>query len=168
MNASLEASPLLTPTMRRVVIGVALLLGLNLLLVILDTVFRAPSGPPSSSFATSPAGVAAYAELLAREGRPLGEPIRDELADSEVLDASSATVVLLDPGSLDDQSLDALERFVEGEGRLIAGGVGVAGVADRLVPGAGWLPSGPSSAEVLAPLEETAGMTGVVGAGTGA
>ena len=48
--------------------AVAVVVAVNLVTVVVDAVLPSPDGPPSSSFATSPQGVAAWAELLDRSG----------------------------------------------------------------------------------------------------
>src|SRR4051812_2215963 len=58
-----------------------------------------PSGAPSSSFATAPAGLAGYADLLRRWGHPITRQ-RGDLLDATL--APSSTLMVLDPGFLSD------------------------------------------------------------------
>ena len=83
----------------------AAVVAMNIALAEIDDATRAPKGPDSSSFATTPRGVAAYAELLERYDHPVLQ-LRAEL-DEARLDPA-ATVVLLDPGALAAEELAAL------------------------------------------------------------
>jgi hypothetical protein len=98
---------------------VGAIVALNVGLREVDRRTRSPGGPESSSFATAPDGVAAYAELLRRNGRPvirLREPPADATLDP------AATVVVLEPRGLRAADGDALRHFVERGGLLVAGG----------------------------------------------
>jgi Domain of unknown function (DUF4350) len=84
-----------------------------------DSLAPAPQGPVSSSYATAPAGLAAWAELGARAGHPivqLREPI-----DRARLEPSS-TVVVLDPNALLRSEGLRLLAFVRAGGQLLIGG----------------------------------------------
>jgi hypothetical protein len=86
---------------------------------------RASPGPsPSSSYSTRPDGVAAFATLLTRFGRPV-DRLRGDL-EPGLLDAGM-TVVVLDAPNLSAREARHLRRFVRSGGRLLAGGLG----ADR-------------------------------------
>jgi hypothetical protein len=78
-------------------------------------------GSPSSSYSDRADGVSAWAELLGRFGRPV-DRLRGDLEPS-VLEPAAAVVVLDAPG-LTGEEADALGRFVERGGHLVAGGAG--------------------------------------------
>jgi hypothetical protein len=78
-----------------------------------------PSGPASSSYATSPAGLAAYAELLERAGHDVRR-IRASLADRRP--AGGETVVVVDGRALPAAQRDALRAYVRGGGHAILAG----------------------------------------------
>jgi hypothetical protein len=102
-----------------VAIVAAAVVALNVALRELDRLTRSPGGPASSSFATAPDGLAAYAELLRRNDRVvvrLREPPADATLDP------AATVVVFEPIGLRGADGEALRRFVERGGRLVAGG----------------------------------------------
>ena len=100
---------------------VVLLVAVNLALRFLGTLTGGtPGGPRSSSYATSPQGAAAYAELLGRAGHPVLQ-VRS-LPHSSPLNPAT-TVLLLDPPAVAPRDLDALRTFVRGGGRLIAAGL---------------------------------------------
>jgi hypothetical protein len=114
-----------------------------------------PGGPNSSAYSTGSTGVAAYAELLGRYGHPVerlrSTPSRSRL---EVHD----TVFLLDPPGVGKRDADALRGFVQGGGRLVAGGY-VDAWARALVARP---PSRTTVGVVFAhPLSETRGLHGV-------
>ncbi|MBA3432181.1 MAG: DUF4350 domain-containing protein, partial [Actinobacteria bacterium] len=124
-----------------------------------------PSGPASSAYATSPEGLAAYAELLSSRGGHAVVRERRALADAG-LDPTD-TVVLLDPGRVAESDTSALLAFVESGGRLIAGGRDPAWL-DRIIDGApDWAPPGVDRATPVAPAPETGGVAEVVSAGAG-
>lgn len=98
-------------------------------LVAPGTALAAPSGPPSSSYATAPRGLAAYASLLEHFGfdvQRLRVPLEDASLDDD------ATVVLLDAGFVDSSATAALRDFVDDGGTLVTGGSSPAWV-DALV-----------------------------------
>jgi hypothetical protein len=70
----------------------------------LDRSTRAPTGPRSSSYATVPDGLAAYADLLDRRGHPV---TRLRRAPSEALPEPRGTIVLLDAALTDDDGQGA-------------------------------------------------------------
>jgi hypothetical protein len=78
----------------------------------------APSGPASSSYATTPKGVAAWAELLARAGHPVGQ-LRQDLGQAS-LDPGS-TLVVLGASSLTPAAASNMVRFVRSGGVLVLG-----------------------------------------------
>lgn len=100
---------------------VALLVVVNLALRFLGTLTGGtPGGPRSSSYATSPRGTAAFAELLGREGHRVEQA--PGLPHSSPPSVGS-TVFLLDPPAVRTQDLQALRSFVRGGGRLVAAGL---------------------------------------------
>ena len=88
----------------------------------------APSGPPSSSYATSASGVAAYAALLEEFGFEV-DRLRGSL--ERVPLEEDWTLVLLDPPSLASYDVTLLREFLDRGGRLVTGGsVGAAWTDD--------------------------------------
>jgi hypothetical protein len=122
-----------------------------------------PAGPRSSSYATAPAGAAAYAELLERRGRRV---LRQREEPRERALSPRATLVALDPGSLAGEDRRAIARFVRAGGRLVAAGRGSEGLAGELL---GRPPrrdrSGPRDGRPLAPVPEAAGTIRTAGDG---
>lgn len=148
-----------------VVIVLGVVVALNLALAAVDRLTRGPEGPASSSYATAPDGVAAYADLLARNGYPVAR-LRDPLGEAE-LDLGS-TVVLLDPGALGASEGAALARFVEGGGLLVAGGFAPGRwVADLLEEPPTWAPGRPLVARPVVPVDVVRGVEEVETAGHG-
>jgi len=95
-----------------------LLAGFIVVLVVIDRVSPAPKGPPSSSYATTPLGAAAYASLLDRAGITVRR-VRTPIADREPRDGE--TLVILDPDVMEPEEADAIRAWVEGGGRLVLG-----------------------------------------------
>ncbi|RKQ94022.1 uncharacterized protein DUF4350 [Solirubrobacter pauli] len=95
-----------------------LLAGFIVVLVVIDRVSPAPEGPPSSSYATTPLGAAAYASLLDRAGIPVRQ-VRTPIADREPREGE--TLVILDPDVMEPEEADAIRAWVEGGGRLVLG-----------------------------------------------
>ena len=155
------------PATRALVAVVALFVGLNLVIagVTVVTGGSGPGGPTSSSYATAGDGLAAYAEILARNGRPV-ERLRTSL-DKATLD-SGTTLVLADPANVTPKEAQAIARFVGSGGRLVAAGRDAAPVLAGL-PGGGpeWDDAGVRSARPLVPAPEVAGVTTVESAGGG-
>jgi hypothetical protein len=125
----------------------ALVLGaivaVNLALRELDERTRSPGGPSSSSFATAPEGLAAYAELLSRFDVPVvqrREPLGEGMLDRR------ATLVLLQPAELERPDLRAVGDFVRRGGRLLAGGDSAAWLATILPRAPSWRPLAPADA----------------------
>ena len=145
----------------RFALGLVAALGaFSLLVLAIDRLAPQPEGPDSSAYATSPAGLAAYADLLTRNGvrverrrRPVGEgapPAR-------------GTLVVLDPRAVDAEEAGAIAAWVRAGGRLVTGGRrGVAGLAGRISePLPARADGGTRSVPVLAPVPETAGVRSV-------
>ncbi len=118
----------------RIVVGVvAVLVVVNLALRLLGTLTGGtPGGPHSSSYATSPQGDAAFADLLGHAGHPV-EQVRS-LPHRSLPDAGAA-VFLLDPPAVRTQDLQALRTFVRDGGRLVVSGLSREAVAE-LAPSA--------------------------------
>jgi hypothetical protein len=87
--------------------------------VLLGRAPEQPSGPASSSYATSPAGLAGYAELLERAGHDVRR-VRTSLADRRP--ARGETVVVVDGRRLPLDQRAALRAHVRGGGRVILAG----------------------------------------------
>jgi hypothetical protein len=108
-----------TPFRHPLAIVAAVVVAFNVVVFGLDRLAGGPSGPRSSSFATAPDGVAAYAELLGRAGHRV-EQRRAAPAEAP-LDPRS-TAIVLDAGPLSGADTRALRDFVAAGGRLVAGG----------------------------------------------
>jgi hypothetical protein len=151
----------------RIGLGIAVaIVALNVLLAFVRSLTGGtPGGPPSSSYATGPAGVAAYAELLERSGRRVSR-LRRAVSES-TLDTGE-TLLLLDPGYVGKDDADALRRFVDDGGRLLVSGATDSWL-DRLVDRPpDWSPDEITSPAPLAPVPELAGVRKVTTAGRGA
>jgi hypothetical protein len=144
------------------VVGVAALLGVGWAASWLT---REPSGPESSTFATTPAGAAAYADLLSRFGHPVRR-LRTSLADSDLRPGDTA--ILLDGEGLSADDGLAARRFLESGGRLVVAGEPPTGLLERLmdqVPD--WGPDGPMLAQPVAGAPEVAAVRTVRTRGVG-
>jgi hypothetical protein len=123
-------------------------------------------GPTSSSYASAPDGIGAYAELLARSGHPVTR-LRTALADAQL--DPGRTLVLLDPDVLAQRDVTAVRAFVSAGGRLVAGGQAPgAWLAGLLADPPSWSPDSSTVASPLVPVPELAGVTLVRSAGHGA
>jgi uncharacterized protein DUF4350 len=116
----------------RIGLGVLVaVVAVNLLLRFLGSITGGtPGGPRSSSYATSKAGAAAYAELLGRAGHPVRQV---RTLPHTAPPSPQATVVLLDPPFVTSRDARALGEFVRKGGRLIAGGL-TDGAQREIVP----------------------------------
>jgi len=136
-------------------------------IVIIDRLAPAPAGPRSSSYATAPAGLAAYADLLRRAGHPV---LRRQRPVAEERVAPGSTLVVLDARAVAPDEARAIGAFVRGGGRLIAGGTRAAPWLDRAL-GTEELtrvPTPGGAARPLAPVPEIAGVSEVRTADGGA
>lgn len=134
--------------------------------LIADAFAPAPQGPAQSSYATSPEGVAAWAELLARDGH-LVTQLRSSPASTRL--PSAATVVLLGAASLTDDEARQLARFVRAGGTLVIGGGEIERALAALVANPPrWAPAGPRFARAVGKLPEVRGVGEVRSAGEGA
>jgi len=147
-------------------IAAALVAILVVAAVLLGAATPGPRGPESSSYATSPQGIAAWASLLERGGHPVTR-LRTRLDDA-TLDPE-ATLVVLDPDSIADGEVAALRRFVREGGSAVLGGAAGQAWVRRAVPGAP-VASGPGDrrATTFAPVAQTRGVTALAAAGDGA
>ncbi|MDQ1521226.1 MAG: hypothetical protein QOI55_2299 [Actinomycetota bacterium] len=123
-----------------------------------------PTGAPSSSFATTPAGLAAYAELLRRWDHPITRQ-RGNLVDAAI--PRSATLMILDPEFLGDTDAGEALQFVVDGGRLVIGG----SEPDRYLHALRdhppkWTASGPTTITEMQPPFD--GITGIEANGDGA
>ncbi|MEA2461107.1 MAG: hypothetical protein QOH90_1284 [Actinomycetota bacterium] len=156
---------------RWLALAAGVVIAVNLVTGILGYLYGSPTGPTSSSYATTPEGAGALAELLGRGGHVVSQ-LRAPLADAD-LDLG-ATLVVLDPNSIDRRGEEALKRFVENGGWLVGGGNDpewLSGVVDGLPT---WTPDGeervsegqaPEIGEVRS--VETAGSGSWLGTGSG-
>lgn len=127
--------------------------------VVIDRLAPTPSGPTSSSYATAPKGLAAYADLLRRAGHPVER--RQRALAGESLDPRR-TLVVLDPRPMHHPEAAGIGRFVRAGGRLIAGGTnGSAWIEDALGDAPSPLGDGASVVRAIVPVPETAGVTTV-------
>ena len=134
--------------------------------LIADAFTPAPSGPAGSSYATSPAGAAAWAELLTRSGHPVAQ-LRRPLDDVALPPA--ATLIMLGADSLSPAAGQNLDRFVRAGGRLVIGGGDPPATLPALLPRApGWTDSGSVLVKRVAFLPEVDGVNSVRTAGDGA
>jgi hypothetical protein len=100
---------------------VAAIVAVNIVLRVLGTLTGGtPGGPQSSSYATAPAGTAAYAELLGHAGHAIDQA---RSLPHDTPPSGAATVFLLDPQSVAPTDIGALAAFVRGGGRLVASGL---------------------------------------------
>jgi hypothetical protein len=143
----------------------AVIVGVNVLGALVDALAPSPSGPASSSFATKPQGLAAWAELAKRNGVRV-RALRDSPADASL---ESGTVAVMDAGRLTGDDARALREFAERGGRVIVGGEPRAWTATLLdredLPK--WQDDGPESAKPSGAAPETAGVARVESAGDG-
>jgi hypothetical protein len=136
-----------------------------IVLLVVARLAPSPHGPVSSSFATSPRGLAAYAALLEAKGRPvrrLVTPVRERAP------ALGETLVVLDPDVVEEDEARAIGRWVRAGGRLLAGGRGDASWLDAvLVSPPEWEATNPDLEPAIVPVSETAGVTAVTTADGG-
>ena len=149
---------------RVAIVFLAVALGLNLLGALGNRIAPQPTGPPYSSYSTTPEGAAGLAELLERDGRAV-EKLRGDLGDT-ALDPE-ATVFVLGAGRLASDESVVLHEFLERGGRLVAGGPDphwLSGAVDR---SPAWSPSGSDEQRPLVPAPEVGAVSRVESAGFG-
>ena len=150
---------------KRVLLGlVGLVIAINLVSRAVEIVFPEPSGPPSSSYATSEDGFAAYAELLRREGHEV-DRLRERPHELDV--DRAATVVIADAGVVEARDAEALRSFVVGGGRLVAAGAAFGWLGRIVEPAPEWTPRGVDRPRVLAPRAELRGISRIGGGAGG-
>jgi hypothetical protein len=130
----------------------ALLAGLLAVTIVLDALVPSPGGPRSSSFATAPDGLAAWAELVRRTGGEV-RALRERPSDATL--PARGTVVVLDPEDFTRTQARALRRFAENGGRVVAGGRDPGPWLDELARGLEWERGGGEAVRVLARTPET-------------
>ncbi len=162
------AGPRPTPPGRRVAIVVAVIVAgilvLNLLAFGLDRAVGGsqPGGANGSSYATAPAGLAAFSTLVAQYGHTVvrfNQPIADATLPP------NATVFVLEPSSLTAADSDALLEFVDEGGRLVVGGAAPFYLRNFSDDPPTWSPEGSTSWTEIDP--SYAGVTTIDAAGTG-
>ena len=97
----------------------ALVLAFTAAVLVIDRLAPTPRGPDSSAYATAPAGLAAYADVLRRAGHDVERrrtPLTGRGPDPD------GTLVVLDARGLPPAEARAIGTFVRAGGRLIAGG----------------------------------------------
>jgi hypothetical protein len=151
----------------RIGLGIAAaIVALNLVLAFVRSLTGGtPGGPPSSSYATGPSGVAAYAELLERSGHRVSR-LRGPVAEADL--DSAETLLLLDPGFVGRDDADALRRFVDDGGRLLVSGATDSWLGHLVAHAPDWSPDALRSPALLAPVPELAAVRKVTTAGRGA
>jgi hypothetical protein len=142
---------------------VAALVAFGIVLAVIDRIAPQPKGPQSSSYATSPRGLAAYAAVLERHGHPVRR-LRQAVAEKPP--RAGETLIVLDPQTLEPKEARAIGEWVRDGGRLVAGGAGDASWLDEVLDA----PPEPARASgldrgVLLPVQETVGVTKVRTAG---
>jgi len=125
------------------------------LIVAIDRLAPEPSGPEGSSYATAPAGAAAYAELLHRAGHAVRR-VRAPLADDAP--APGEALVILDPERVEAADADAIGRFLAAGGRLVAAGATSRWLERALDAPPAWGPGAAGDARTVVPVPETAGV----------
>jgi Domain of unknown function (DUF4350) len=145
-------------TEARLVVGIlGVIVAVNAVTLGVDALVPSPEGPPSSSFATSREGAAAWADLVRRSGGEV-RALRERVSDDTLPDGG--TVVMLDPDSFTGGQARALRRFAESGGHVVAGGVEPGEWLDALA-GRGaaprWDDDGSEQTRVLVPAAETGG-----------
>jgi hypothetical protein len=115
-----------------------------------------PRGEPFSSYSTTPEGVAAYADLLERQGRQV-QRSRTSL-DRTSLEPGS-TLILLNPFELEEEEPEAIRAFVERGGHLLAAGPTTAPLLRHLLgEDVVWSARRIARARPVAPVPETLGL----------
>ena len=135
------------------VIVIAALAAFIVLLEVLERISPAPEGPRSSSYATSPQGLAGYASVLQRAGHPIRR-LRTSVTDDAP--PTEATLIVLDPDVMEPAEAKAIGDWVRSGGRLVAGGAGDSGWLDEVIAHVPrWEPDGATDREPLLPVIET-------------
>jgi Domain of unknown function (DUF4350) len=150
----------------RVALGVAAcLVGFAIVLAIVDRLSPEPKGPPSSSYATSPQGLAAYASVLQRSGHPVRR-LRTRIADEPP--PTNQTLIVLDAGVMEPDEAQAIGEWVRAGGELVAGGRGGAAWLDDVLSDApAWDDGHGRVRRTLVPVAATTGVDEVLATGGG-
>ena len=156
----------LRPGTRRVLAAAAAILGVNAALAGLETVTGGaePGGPASSSYATAPDGMAAFAQLLADRGHPVRR-LRSGLADVDL--DPTASLVVAGSFAVTPPEGEAVARFVEAGGRLVVAADDPSPLLSRLAGTQRWSAEPARRATVLAPVPEVDGVSSVTSGGSG-
>ncbi|MGH2788841.1 MAG: DUF4350 domain-containing protein, partial [Actinomycetota bacterium] len=117
------------PATRFAIMAVALLVGLNVVGWVISTFLGTTGGVPSSSYATSSEGFAAYAQLLERAGYEVHRQ-RVDLADAPP--SPRETLFVMD-AQLPPEEVETVNRFVADGGTLVAGGGATASWIDSIL-----------------------------------
>jgi hypothetical protein len=144
------------PRLRFALGTVLALVVFGVVLAVIDRLAPAPEGPKSSSYATSPQGLAAYAAVLERGGHTVRR-LRQSITDKPPRDGE--TLIVLDPASLEPKESQAIGEWVHRGGRLVAGGDAGASWLGEVVaepPEIGF--GGQTAHSPLVPVVETAGV----------
>ena len=145
----------LSPVPRALVLVGAALLAVNVLTGAVGSMLGGgPAGPASSSYATAPEGLSAWATLLDEQGHRVAR-LRDTV-DRVSLDPA-ATLVIADPGAIQLQEPAPIDRFVRAGGRLVVSGERASVLAATMVRGLQWAPGGPSRASTVPGQDEIGG-----------
>jgi hypothetical protein len=145
-------------------VALAVAVGINVLGALGNQIAPQPTGPPYSSYSTTPDGAAGLAELLERHGREV-ERLRGDLADAEL--DPGATVFVLGADRLASSETVVLHEFLERGGRLVAGGPDpfwLSGAVEGETP---WSSGGSEDVRPLVPAPEVRSVGRVRTAGTG-
>jgi hypothetical protein len=163
---SVERWRALRPGTRRVLAVAAAILGVNAALAGLESVTGGaePGGPASSSYATAPDGMAAFAQLLTDRGHPVRR-LRAGLADVDLDPA--ATLVVAGSFAVTPPEGEAVARFVEAGGRLVVAADDPSPLLRRLAGTDGWSAEPVRRATVLVPVPEVEGVSTVTTGGSG-
>ena len=157
----------LHPAVRVVIVLVVLVIVVNVALSLLDSSTRGAddTAPRSSSLSTGRDGLAAYAELLRRNGHDT-EARRGLVTQTALVTAD--TLVVLDPVGFDHDEERAARRFVARGGHLFAGGAGATGLLEAvLADPPAWSAAGVRNAVPVGGAREVAGLRSVRTAGEG-
>jgi hypothetical protein len=139
---------------------VVILIALNIGLRAVEEAFGGrPGGPSSSAYGTTPEGAAAFGELLRRAGHRVS---RSRELPRDLRLPPGTTLVLLDPGLVDDADAAALRAFVDGGGRLVAAGALRGWLHELLDAPPEWSPDAVEHVRPLAPRSELSAIRDVV------
>jgi Domain of unknown function (DUF4350) len=129
-GARVTSSARVSPTVGWLLAVAAVVTAFFLVGIVIHAVSPSPSGPALSSYATTPAGAAAWAELLRQDSHAVRQ-LRSPLSHSNL--PGNATLVILARNS--DQgtpSVGQLQGFLSRGGRVVLGGQEAAALAPSL------------------------------------